>query len=43
MEADVRTVGPEMTLPELERAFLSEKVSGFPVLEDGNLVGIVSR
>jgi CBS domain-containing protein len=43
MRADVRTVGSEMTLPELDRAFLREGVSGYPVLKDGRLIGIVSR
>ena len=44
MQAEVRTVGPSMGLPDLERAFLKERVTGFPVVErDGRLVGIVSR
>ena len=44
MQAEVRTVGANMALPDLERAFLKERVTGFPVVErDGQLVGIVSR
>jgi len=44
MQAEVRTVGPGMALADLERAFLKERVTGFPVVErDGRLVGIVSR
>lgn len=43
MHTGVHVVGPNVTLPELEREFLSAKVSGFPVVEDGALVGIVSR
>jgi CBS domain-containing protein len=43
MHADVRAVSPEMTLPELERHFFREGVTGFPVVEDDRLLGIVSR
>ena len=43
MQRNVRTVAPEVTLPELEKAFVRERVSGFPVVDKGKLVGIVSR
>jgi CBS domain-containing protein len=44
MQSEVRTVAPDMALPDLERAFLRERVTGFPVVErDGRLIGIVSR
>jgi predicted transcriptional regulator len=43
MTKEVRTVSPEMRLPELQRALLQEKVRGFPVVRDGRLVGVVSR
>ena len=43
MTKEVRTVVPEMRLPELERALLQEQVRGFPVVQDGRLVGVVSR
>jgi CBS domain-containing protein len=43
MQNEVRTIGPEVKLPELEKAFVRENVSGFPVIDDGQLVGIVSR
>jgi CBS domain-containing protein len=44
MVRDVSTVRPETSLPDLERAFQRERVSGFPVVgQDGQLVGIVSR
>ncbi|HVR74712.1 MAG TPA: CBS domain-containing protein [Planctomycetota bacterium] len=43
MKAEVKTVPPEMTLPDLERAFLEEQVSGFPVVRGAKLVGIISR
>jgi CBS domain-containing protein len=43
MNRNVRTVAPDATLPELEKAFVKEGVSGFPVVVEGELVGIVSR
>lgn len=43
MQRNIRTVAPWVTLPELEQALLKERVSGFPVVDKGELVGIVSR
>ncbi len=43
MQRNVRTIAPEVTLPELEKAFVKQGVSGFPVVDKGELVGIVSR
>ena len=44
MQTEVKTVPPELTLPNLERAFVDKGVSGFPVVDaDGMLVGIISR
>jgi CBS domain-containing protein len=43
MQTEVRTVTPQTTLVDLERRFLDDRVSGYPVVEDGRLVGIVSR
>ena len=43
MQTGVRVVRAELPLPELERRFLEERVSGFPVVDGGRLVGIVSR
>jgi CBS domain-containing protein len=43
MRTQVRTVDPGTSLADLERAFLDARVSGFPVVENGRLVGIVSR
>ena len=43
MQHQVHTIAPHVTLPELERAFLQKGVSGFPVVDKGELVGIVSR
>lgn len=43
MQTQVATVAPEMTLVDLERRFLERRVTGFPVVRQGRLVGIVSR
>ena len=43
MQRNLRTVSPDIGLPELEREFIAHGVGGFPVLEQGQLVGIVSR
>jgi CBS domain-containing protein len=43
MNEDVRTVHPQMTVPDLERAFVTHKVGGFPVVEGDRLLGVVSR
>ena len=43
MQSKVRTVSPDMTLPDLERVFLETHINGFPVVEDGRLVGVVSH
>jgi CBS domain-containing protein len=43
MQADVKTVDPDLTLAELEQLLISEKVSGVPVVGEGRLAGIVSR
>ena len=43
MQRHVHTIAPWVTLPELEQAFLKKGVSGFPVVDKGELVGIVSR
>lgn len=43
MRRSVRTIAPEVTLPELEEAFVKQGVSGFPVVDKGELVGIASR
>ena len=43
MQATVKTVSEEMSLLELDREFLLEKVSGFPVVRGERLVGVVSR
>ena len=43
MQRRVHTVPPEMTLPDLEEHFARHRVSGFPVVDGGQLVGVVSR
>lgn len=43
MKRNVKTISSEVGLPELEREFIAQGVSGFPVLDQGRLVGIVSR
>ena len=44
MQTEVETVPPELTLPNLERAFMDKGVNGFPAVDgDGKLVGIISR
>ena len=43
MTRDVLTVRPDMTLTELDEHLVEANVSGAPVVEDGQLVGIVSQ
>lgn len=43
MGKGLKTVDPEMTLVDLERFLISERIGGAPVLEDGKLVGIISH
>jgi predicted transcriptional regulator len=43
MQVVVKTVHSTMTLPDLEEEFLRSGVSGFPVVDDNKLVGVVSR
>jgi len=43
MRSEVHTVEPEMPLVELERSFTTHGVTGFPVVQGGRLVGMVSR
>lgn len=40
---DVITISPESTIREAWQIMESEEISGIPVVEDGKLVGIVSR
>ena len=42
MTRDPRAVPPDMTLEALERQFQSERSHGFPVAENGQLIGMVT-
>jgi CBS domain-containing protein len=43
MSTEIQAVGPDMPVVELERAFIERRLSGFPVVEGGMLIGVVSR
>jgi CBS domain-containing protein len=43
MRTEVVTVPPELPLSELADVLLRHKIQGAPVVEDGRLVGIISR
>lgn len=43
MQREVVSVSPDTSLEELEEVFLRHRIGGAPVLEDGRVVGIVSR
>jgi CBS domain-containing protein len=43
MKTEVVSVGPETAVPELEDTLIGRHIGGAPVIEDGVLVGIVSR
>lgn len=43
MQFDPEFVSPDMTLVDLERLFLSSRFTGFPVVKDDRLIGVVSR
>lgn len=43
MRPNPKTVSPDTRLLDLDRAFLRDRVGGYPVLEAGRLVGIVTR
>jgi CBS domain-containing protein len=43
METDWPTLGPESTVEEAIKLFAEERVSGAPVVDDGQLVGIITE
>lgn len=43
MSKTVLTVTPDTTISELAKLFTERRVSGFPVVEDGRLVGVVTE
>lgn len=42
MQKEVKSVPPDMSLPELERRLSVDAVSGFAVIEGGRLLGVVT-
>jgi CBS domain-containing protein len=43
MQKQVKTIAPDKSLPELERALIRWRIGAMPVVERGKLIGIVSR
>ena len=43
IERDVLTVGPDVTVTEVERLMTMNGIGGVPVVENGKVIGIVSR
>lgn len=43
MKRMVHVVSPKLSLTELEKKFVEEKISGFPVVENDELIGMVTR
>ena len=43
MQHDVKIIDADASLEELENAFLEAAVSGFPVVEHGRVVGVITR
>ena len=43
MTTDVISVGPETTIGEIAALLLQHRISAVPVIDDGNIVGIVSE
>lgn len=43
MTPNVLSVGPEMTLAQLEERFLEDRVTGYPVIKGDEIIGVVSR
>jgi CBS domain-containing protein len=43
MQTEVKSVSPELPLVELDKLFIESRVTGFPVVENERLVGVVSR
>jgi tRNA nucleotidyltransferase (CCA-adding enzyme) len=43
MTSSLKTITPETTLPQIESLMVTYDIGRLPVLEDGNLVGIVTR
>jgi len=43
MKTEVQTVSPDVPLTELDKLFIENRVTGFPVVDSERLVGVVSR
>jgi CBS domain-containing protein len=43
MRTKVRSIGPDVSLADLEHALLEARRTGFPVVKDGRLIGVVSQ
>ena len=43
MTTDVDTVSPDTSIPDIAEIFLHSRYRRFPVLEEGRLVGLISR
>ena len=43
MQSNPKTVSPDMTLVNLESLFLSTRFTGFPVVKEDRLIGVISR
>jgi CBS domain-containing protein len=43
METKLKTVRPRLPVTEFEQRLIEHRVGGFPVVEDGRLVGVVTR
>ena len=43
MHTDVLTVSPKLPMLDLEKLLIEHRVGGVPVVEDGKIIGIISR
>lgn len=43
MSTDVETLSPDLPVSDLEDRLISHRVGGFPVVDEGKLVGMVTR
>jgi len=43
MKTEVQTVAPDLLLTDLDALFIESRLTGFPVVESDQLIGVVSR
>lgn len=43
MTTDVETVTPDTSIPDIAELFLNSRYRRFPVMEEGRMVGLISR